>query len=130
MKMSEFEYEKEVILSIRPEYVKKIFSGEKKIEIRRRIWRDSTVNLIYIYCTYPVQKMVGYFNVAYICEAPILELWKIVKNECCLNKKDFLSYFGFQEFGYAIKIKNPVEFSEPIDLKSISKKAPQNFCYV
>lgn len=130
MKMSEFESEKEVILSIRPEYVKKIFSGEKKFEIRRKIWQDSTVNLIYIYCTYPVQKMVGYFNVAYICEAPILELWKVVKNECSLNKKDFLNYFNSQEFGYAIKIKNPVEFSEPIDLKLISKKAPQNFCYV
>lgn len=130
MTLKELESKKEVILSIRPEYVKKIFSGEKKFEIRRRIWRDSTVNMIYIYCTFPVQKIVGCFNIAYICEAPILDIWKVVKNECCLNKKDFLSYFDFQEFGYAIKIKKPVEFSEPIDLKSISKKAPQNFCYV
>lgn len=128
MTLKELESKKEVILSIRPEFVQKIFSGEKKFEIRRRIWRNSSINLVYIYCTFPVKKVVGCFNIAYICEAPILDVWKVVKNECCLNKKDFLKYFGSQEFGYAIKIKNPLEFIEPIDLISI--KAPQNFCYV
>ena len=130
MKKNEPVFKKEVILSIKPDYVKKIFSGEKKFELRRRIWRDSSVNLAFIYCTYPVQKIVGCFNIAYICEAPILDIWKVVKNECSLSKKEFLNYFDSQDFGYAIKIKNPVEFSDPIDLKSISKKAPQNFCYV
>ena len=50
-----------ILLSINPEYVKKIFSGDKEYEYRRNIFKNKEVQSIIIYCTYPIKKIVGEF---------------------------------------------------------------------
>ena len=47
-----------VLLSINPEYVEKIFSGEKEFEFRKNRCK-SDVNKMVIYCTSPVMKVIG-----------------------------------------------------------------------
>jgi predicted transcriptional regulator len=51
----------DAIFSIRPQYVEAIFRGDKTVELRTRI-PSKPVNKIWIYCTSPVKKIVGYFN--------------------------------------------------------------------
>lgn len=41
-----------VLLSIKPEFVKKIISGEKKYEFRRKIFKRD-VKIVIIYASYP-----------------------------------------------------------------------------
>ena len=50
-----------LIISIKPQFVAKILSGEKKYEFRRRIYKHE-VDKIYIYQTLPEQGIVGYFT--------------------------------------------------------------------
>lgn len=45
-----------VLLSINPEYVEKIFSGIKKYEYRRSIFKNEAVDTIVIYSTSPIKK--------------------------------------------------------------------------
>ena len=50
----------ELLLSIRPEFVEKIISHEKKYEFRKRIFRKN-VDKIFIYSSSPEKKIIGYF---------------------------------------------------------------------
>lgn len=49
---------KNIILSIKPEFVEKILSGEKKYEYRKKVCKES-VEKIYIYATAPIKMVVG-----------------------------------------------------------------------
>lgn len=57
-----------VLLSIKPEYAQKIFAGEKKYEYRKRIFKRNDVDMIVVYVTKPVGKVVGEFEIAEILE--------------------------------------------------------------
>ena len=46
------------LLSIKPEYVEKIISGEKEYEYRKRIFKQKIKSVI-IYCTMPVGEIIG-----------------------------------------------------------------------
>jgi hypothetical protein len=52
-----------VLLSIKPEFVEKIFSGLKKYEFRRVIFKSKSVSRVVIYASSPVQRVVGEFAV-------------------------------------------------------------------
>lgn len=51
-----------VLLSIKPEFVEKIFSGEKRFEYRKSIFKQQNIDTIVIYSTMPVGMIVGEFN--------------------------------------------------------------------
>ena len=53
-----------VLLSIKPKYVKGIMNGNKRYEFRRSIFRcREDIELVYIYSTSPVKKIVGVFTI-------------------------------------------------------------------
>ena len=51
-----------VLLSIKPEFVEKIFSGEKLYEYRKAMFKNVNVSSVVIYSTMPVGKIVGEFK--------------------------------------------------------------------
>ena len=57
-----------VILSIKPEFVEKIFSKEKKYEYRKVLFKQS-VDIVYIYACRPICKIVGEFKIEEIISA-------------------------------------------------------------
>ena len=119
-----------ILISIKPEFVDKILSREKLYEFRKTIFKQH-VEKIFIYCTYPVKKIVGYFEVSeIICESPI-ELWNSFSKVSGISKKDFFEYYANTNEGFAIKIDNLNIFDEFIDMNEYDNfKAPQSFCYV
>ncbi|MGJ0484714.1 MAG: ASCH domain-containing protein [Methylomicrobium sp.] len=63
------------LFSIKPEYVEKIFSGEKLYEYRKTIFKNN-VKKIVIYCTKPVGKIVGEFEVDDVLADCPKSIWK------------------------------------------------------
>lgn len=120
-----------VLLSIRPEYVKKIFSGEKKYEYRKVIFKKK-VNKIVVYSTKPEAKIVGEFSIDDILHDRPEEIWKETGEVSGVSYSFFNGYFKNRDEGYAIKIGNLFLYNEPIDPRLIDNnfKAPQSFCYV
>ena len=57
-----------VLLSIKPEYVEKIFSKEKKYEFRKSIFKNPNIKSIIIYSSSPVKKVVGEFEIENIIQ--------------------------------------------------------------
>lgn len=120
-----------ILLSIKPEYVRKIFSGEKKYEFRRSIFKNKDVKLIMVYSTSPVKKIIGEFEIEKIIEGTPEQLWNLDPNNTGISKEKFFDYFEGKEKGYAIKIGNLIKYDQPKTLQEFSiKMAPQSFIYI
>lgn len=120
-----------VLLSINPEYVEKIFSGVKKYEYRRNIFKNKDVKTIVIYCTYPIKKIVGEFSIEKIIKDYPEKLWNLAPDNTGIEKSKFIKYFDKKDEGYAIKIGKVTKYNTPKELTDFSiKKAPQSFQYI
>ena len=121
-----------VILSIRPTFCKMIFSGQKKYEYRKRVFKHIDIDKVYIYATKPICKIVGYFTIAAVVTHKSSEMWRITHKGSGISKEYFDAYFNGCDKAHAIIIGEAFEFEEPIDPKEVIKDfhAPQNFMYV
>lgn len=121
-----------VLLSIKPEFVEKIFSGEKKFEYRRSIFKDKSVDTIIIYATMPVGKVVGEIKIKSILNFEIEYLWEKTKSSSGISYDFYKSYFHDKDTGYAIQIKEVKEYKNPFSISKLgnSMRPPQSFCYI
>lgn len=120
-----------VLLSIKPEFVREIFAGNKKYEYRKTIFTKN-VDKVVVYSTKPEGMIVGEFTVEAILEKEPAELWKETHKVSGITKEFFDQYFAGRKRGYALKISAPVLYERPInpfDLFS-SFVAPQSFKYL
>lgn len=124
--------QKVVLLSIRPEFVDKIFSGIKRYEFRRVLFKVEAVGKIIIYASSPIQKVVGEFEVAEILSLDTEHLWEKTQNFSGIEKEYFDEYFVGRSVGHAIKIKKAKRYRQPLDLEETYniKRPPQSFAYV
>ena len=119
-----------VILSIKPEFVEKIFSGEKKYEYRKILFKQK-VDTVYIYASRPISKIVGDFKIEeIICDKPE-NIWQSTKRQSGITKKFFDKYYKGKEKGVALKIKEYKEYEEGLNPESLitNFKVPQSFIY-
>lgn len=121
-----------VLLSIKPEFVEKILSGEKLFEYRKAIFKRPEVKSVVIYSTMPEGKIVGEFLIGEIIAKHPRELWEETKDVSGIERKFFDEYFTERSIAYAIQIKNLIEYDTPIDPYKLDPnfKAPQSFKYV
>lgn len=121
-----------ILLSIRPEFVKDIFEGEKLFEYRRSIFKMTNVSKVVVYATMPVGKIVGEFRIARIIEDSPQEIWRKTSKESGLSKKRFDQYFEGKKTGFALQITEPQLYDEPIDPRIHDETfvAPQSFRYI
>jgi predicted transcriptional regulator len=120
-----------VLLSVKPEYAEKIMSGCKKYEYRRNIFKTQKVNIIVVYASNPVKKIIGEFEIEQILSMELNELWNKTANYSGIDKEFYDRYFIGKNIGHAIKIKNPKRYFSYLDLNSFNvKQAPQSFLYL
>jgi predicted transcriptional regulator len=118
-------------MSIRPRYVEEIKKGTKKWEFRRRIFKNK-IDKIYIYCSAPVQKIVGYFVPGKILENSLQNIWEQCKEFSGIKKQEFFDYFEGKNKAYAIEILRVIFFETPFNPFKIIPNfvAPQSFYYM
>ncbi|HHD15651.1 MAG TPA: hypothetical protein ENK47_02975, partial [Euryarchaeota archaeon] len=103
-----------VLLSMKPQYVEKVLSGEKKYEFRKRIWKKN-VDRVFIYATSPVKRIVASFVPGEIVEGAPEDLWNRFKEESGVPEIEFRDYYSNSTSGFAIEINDIKEFQETID---------------
>lgn len=120
----------EILLSIRPQYVSKIFDGSKRYEFRRKRCK-AEVERIIIYETTPMKKIVGEACVSRILEKTPEDLWKETQKYAGVDKETFFSYFENCTVAYGYEIKNVRQYSIPKLLSDYGVQAPpQSFVYL
>jgi len=120
-----------VLLSIKPEFVYKIFSGEKRFEFRRVIFRRPDVNTVVVYASSPIQRVVGEFTIHQILCDDILSLWSKTHERSGITQELFLSYFRDRNHGFAIEIGAVTRYRKPLSLsRDFGLSPPQSYAYI
>lgn len=121
-----------VILSIRPTFCQSIFECKKVYEYRKRVFKRTDIDKVYIYASKPICKIVGYFTIDEVIEDKKSYMWEKTHKDGGINKEYFDSYFKNCDMAHAIKIGEVVKLDNPIDPKEVIKNftAPQNYRYV
>lgn len=120
-----------VILSIKPQFVEKIFEGTKKFEFRRSLFKNKKVKKVLIYASSPISKVVGEFEIEDVIHMELNSLWQKTSKYSGITKEYFFDYFNGKENGYAIKVKKIKIYQEHLPIEeTFGVKAPQSFAYV
>jgi len=121
-----------VLLSIKPEYANKIFSGEKKFEFRKRAFRKIEVHTVVVYSTMPVGRIIGEFTIKTIHQDSPESIWSKTKRFSGIDEVFFNEYYNGRKLAVAIEVDNPVLYKEPINPKKEYDNftAPQSFMYL
>ena len=126
---------KALFLSIKPEFVEKIFNGSKSIELRKSVPKAKKGDLVIIYSTSPIMSIVGTCRIQEVfCMKPS-ELWSAYSQHLGIGKKEFREYYQGKSVAVAIRLSNKRKLNEPISLKKFRKtfsafQPPQTFSYV
>lgn len=120
------------LLSIKPQYAEKIFSGEKRFEYRKVIFTQKNIKTVVVYATMPVGMIVGEFSIEEILEYSPTELWAKTKEFSGIEKEFYDEYFEGRTKAFAIKIKKAKLYEIPINPYDSEEKftAPQSFSYI
>lgn len=124
-----------LFLSIKPKYVDKILSGEKRVELRRRKPRSLPGDWVAIYETSPTKALVA---IAQVIEVRVMSphcLWRSVNSIAGVNKREFDDYFMGANQAVGIVIQTPLKLSKPIQLDDLRKtwdrfNPPQGYLYL
>ena len=127
-----------IILSIKPKWAELIYSGKKTIEWRKSIPKFQNIEKVFLYETYPVKKITGFFYwdafetltfsiVSYLLIDP--NAHQLI-DAGCVPLEDLKKYKGDRFNLFGLRIKNPTKFEEPWNLEKFSlKRPPQSWCY-
>ena len=121
----------DILMSIKPKYVKKIIRCDKKFEFRKAIPKKE-FKRIFIYSSAPEKKIVGMFSVKHILVGTPASIWDKTKQKAGITHEDYNRYFSNKELAYALEIEKLILFKKPIIPSDVwpSFKAPQSFCYI
>lgn len=119
-----------ILISIHPDFVDKIISGEKQYEFRKRF--PDNIRYMLIYTTSPVKKITAMVEIDYIIMGSPANLWKKTRNKSGVTKSFFDMYFSGKKNAYAVKIKKVYKLDNPIDLTDLKEinAAPQSYIYL
>lgn len=121
---------KQAIMSIKPEYTRRIFAGKKLFEFRRKIWKGYLTRVL-IYETSPTSMVVGEFTAIAQGGGLPKAIWEHTYEHAGISKADFDKYFKGRHYGNFIEIGNVIKYPEPRLLEWYGiAHPPQNFCYV
>ncbi len=118
------------IFAIKPKYVEKIFSGEKRFEFRSTVCKQQ-INKIVIYETSPISKIVGEVSVSKVLKDTPENIWLKTKDYAGIDYDSFMNYFKERKFAFAYVLENPIKYENPKFLSEYNIKAvPQSFIYL
>ncbi len=117
----------QILISIKPKYVKQILDGSKTVEFRKTPIRRK-VQKMQIYMSRTVKKVVAVAEIIEIVEDTPENLWSAFRHVAGISKTDFFNYFLDKNVGFALQLKNVRRLSEKEQY--VPAHVPQSFCYI
>ncbi len=120
----------QILLSIKPEFVARIFDGVKKFEFRKTV-ASRDIDTIVIYSSAPVMQVVGEVRVHGILGGAPDDLWQKTKSAAGITREFFDYYFAGRDMAYAYVLGDVVRYDVPKTLSDFGlRAAPQGFVYL
>jgi predicted transcriptional regulator len=119
-----------IILSIHPNFVEKIISGEKRYEFRK-VKTKLPPDKIIIYSTSPISQVIGEADVENILIDTPEKLWEKTSNYSGIDESFYQEYFKDKKHAIAYQLKNVTVYKRPKKLLDFGlRAAPQSFVYI
>jgi len=122
-----------IVLSIKPQYINQIISGEKTVELRRRFPSSMGPTRLLLYSSSPVQAIVGYAVLDDILSLSLQTLWRRFSRAAAVTREEFDRYFHGTKAGYALKLVQVKQLADPIPRAVLARRfqfhVPQSYCY-
>ena len=119
-----------ILLSIKPEYCKKIFDGTKKYEFWKHLAQNN-VSKIIVYSTFPEMKVLGEVEVKGTLSMKKTPLWERTKNFAGISREKYRLYFKESTEAHAYILGETTLYDTPVTLETYGiKQAPQSFVYI
>jgi predicted transcriptional regulator len=120
-----------VLLSIKPEYARRIFSREKRYEFRKRKPREA-VGKVFVYECHPSKRIVGWFSVRRIHSGSPDEIWQKCKDFGGIDEERYLAYCHGKKVIHAFEIGEIFRYDPPVNPfdSFCDFNPPQDFTYI
>lgn len=124
-----------VLLSIRPRFVRSIFSLEKTIELRRVAPRLKSGSIGLVYEAAPTMALRGLVVIHDIEITSPNRLWPKVAEAAQLSRAEYRMYFKGARVAVALHLGRPFPLHTPIPLRELRRVSPefsppQSFRYI
>ena len=118
------------LMSIKPEFVDRIFSGEKRYEFRKRGF-GKPVESVVVYSSSPERVVRGEFRISASRHGTPKYIWRLCRRFAGIDRKRFFEYFKDCEVAYAIEVGETLEFQIPKNLQvDYACLPPQSYRYI
>jgi predicted transcriptional regulator len=117
---------RDVLMSIKPQYAAAILSGSKTFELRRRRPSFAPGSRVVVYSSAPDQKLLGTFEAGEIHADDPERLWALVSEDAGIGREAFDAYFEGCELAYAIEVRSP----RRLEPKSLRFRPPQSYLFL
>lgn len=113
------------IISIHPQYVRAILSGQKTVECRKSSIGLAPGAQLYLYATHPVRAILGKARVSVLYEGTPAEMWNAHRDQACVTEADFFSYYRTAKKATLIALADVMTFPNPIPLATLREFQPK-----
>jgi predicted transcriptional regulator len=110
---------RDVLISIQPDFVAKILSEKKTIELRKKPFPANGGVRIWIYSTSPTSAIEACAFVETVDSDTPENIWGKYQHKCGVSRSDFDTYFDGASEAYAINITHPRKLDKKMKLDDI-----------
>ena len=119
----------DVIISIRHAFAEKIYSGEKRYELRKRVPKVELGTRCWIYEPKPVGKVTGFFTYLGCFRGTKEEVYNNCKDYIGINREAYMQYYSNESVAHAWLVVAPHR-CKPFTLQEAGiKSAPQSYIF-
>jgi len=125
---------KELLMSIRSNNARKVLSGSKKVEIRRKFSKKWAGCKVSIYASGRDSRLVGEASISKVVVGEPENIWERFRDQIGCTKDEFDRYVNSLREVYAIVLENPISYHNSISLKEVKNltrkdlRPPQTYC--
>lgn len=128
-------YGSNLLMSVKPEFAERIFSGDKRIEIRRAAMATKWVGQrVAIYATRPICALVGEATIQSVERGVPAQFWEKYQSELGCNKEQFDQYTAQSVSITAIRLQEVRSYREAVPMTQIAQllgnqpRPPESTC--
>jgi predicted transcriptional regulator len=113
-----------VIISIKPEFARRILDGSKTIELRRSAMGLEPRDIVLVYISVPEQCIGFWFRVAKIEALPVETMWSQHADRLGIVREQYLAYFAGAETATGLHVTEVTPLVPAVSLAQMQELAP------
>lgn len=122
-----------VIVSIKPEFCKAIYAGDKLVELRKSVGDNFVPGArLYIYTSSPEKAITGEAIIERVQRLTVADIKERYLASACISEQNFNQYYLGRAFGHVISLASVRKYKVAASLDELRKLgfyAPQSYSY-